>query len=86
MTLLDTEFNTTIILIKGQVTDSPDAYAKFQYLWLKPSVDLVVKKLQQFVLKPEADQRYKLLDINAEGAQIQTPSGEKVAIPNLPTP
>ena len=86
LTLLDTEFNTTITLVKGQVTDSPDSYANFSYLWPKPGIEIKVKKLQQFILKPEAEQRYKLLDINAEGAQIQTPSGDKVTIPNLPPP
>jgi len=85
VTLLDTEFNNTIVLIKDKITDSPDSYSKFLYIWPKPpGVDKVVKKLQAFTLEPDTKQQYKLLDISDQGAQIQTPSGEKVTIPNLP--
>jgi len=84
LTLLDTEFKTTIVLIKDKITDSPESFSDFLYLWPTPSIQFQVKKLGVFVLKPEIDQKYKLLDINEQGAQIQTPSGETVTIPNLP--
>jgi len=85
VTLLDTEFNTTIVLVKDRVTDSPESYAKFLYIWPNPPGTVIdVRKGKEFVLKPETEQRYKLLDIDAQGAQIQTPAGEKVTIPNLP--
>jgi hypothetical protein len=55
------------------------------YIWpTRPGVESGVKKGQTFTLKPESEQKYKLLDINEQGAQIQTPAGEKVTIPNLP--
>ena len=41
-----------------------------------------VKKLQEFVLKPEVDDthHYKLIDINDTEAQIQLPDGENYTV------
>ncbi len=84
LTLLDTEFNTEIKLILGQVANSPDSFALFTYLWPQPPLDIRVRKLQEFVLKPNTQERYKLLDIKEGEAVIQLPSGEKYAVPRLP--
>ncbi len=85
LTLLDTEFNVPVVLIMNKVVDSPDIYGNFTYLWNAQAQDITIKKGQQFALKPEVDQRYKLLDISDNEAQIQTPSGQTVTIPKLPT-
>ena len=43
-------------------TDIPDHYARFSFLW-KNSPEFSVKKGQNFILKPEPDVQYKLIDI-----------------------
>lgn len=84
LTLLNTETQEHIVLVKEKVTDSPDSYALFSYLWPNPPQDIRVKKLQEFVLRPETTLRYKLIDITEAGAQIALPSGEKYSVPLLP--
>jgi hypothetical protein len=84
LTLLDTELNTEVTLILNKVTDSPDSLAEFIYFWPKNPIVFNVKKLGQFVLLPEKDQRYQLLDINDDQAVIKLPSGETQTIPRAP--
>ncbi len=79
LTVENSETKETIILIFNKVTDSPDSYALFNYLWpdaSKPQ-DIKVKKLQEFVLKPDVQERYKVVDIKEDGAVIQLPGGDK---------
>ncbi|MEO6567730.1 MAG: Amuc_1099 family pilus-like system protein [Opitutaceae bacterium] len=73
LTLLNTETNETVALIKAKVTDSPDSYALFTYEW--NNMPIQVKKLQEFALQPETDKRYKLVDITEAGALIRLPDG-----------
>jgi hypothetical protein len=80
LTLLDTESDTPVVLVLNKVIDSPDSYALFRYIWPKPAIAIKVKKLQQFVLKPETtadkDHLYKVLDVSETNATIKLPSGE----------
>lgn len=87
LTLLNTETNETIVLVKFKVTNSPDSFALFTYSWPKPPQDIRVKKLQEFALRvapPATPGKYKLIDINETGAVIALPSGEKYTVPLLP--
>ena len=86
LTLVNTDTGDTIVLIFNRVTNSPDVYARFEYEWPQPSQVITVKKLQEFVLKPEVDDKhhYKLIDINETEAQIQLPNGDKYTVAKDP--
>ena len=78
LTLQHTETAEKVVLILNQIIDSPDSYGLFDYQWNNTQIQ--VKKLQEFVLQPEIDKKYKLIDIKEGEAQIQLPSGEMVTI------
>lgn len=78
LTLQHTETGEKVVLVLNQIIDSPDSYGLFDYEW--NGTPIQVKKLQEFVLKPDTDQKYKLIDIKEGEAQIQLPSGEMVTI------
>jgi hypothetical protein len=84
LTLVDTVTNDRIVLILNKVTNSPDVYAIFEYEWPNPKQPQMirVKKLQEFVLKPEVDDthHYKLLDINETEAHIKLPDGTDITV------
>jgi len=82
--LLNTETNETIALKLGKLTDSPDSYGLFTYELSQPAQPIQVKKTKTFVLLPEKDKQYKLLDIQENKAVVQTPDGQQVTI--LPDP
>lgn len=88
LTLLDTITGDKIVLIYNKVTDSPDVYANFEYEWPNPGQPQMirVKKLQEFVLKPEVDDQhhYKLVDINDNEAQIKLPDKSDYTVPKDP--
>lgn len=81
LTVLNTETNDTVILVKARETDSPDSYALFDFQAFPTgsnqfgSKDIQVKKLQEFVLLPVKDKLYKLVDIKEGQAVIQLPDG-----------
>jgi hypothetical protein len=80
LTLVNEETGDKIVLVYNRITNSPDVYALFVYEWPQPVQAIKVKKLQEFVLKPEIDEQhhYKLIDINDTEAQIQLPDGKTV--------
>lgn len=81
LTVVNVETGTPVILVLGRKTNSPDSYAEFDYQWNGKPIQ--VKKLQEFVLLPETDKRYKLIDINEAGAVIRTPDGvEYLVVPD----
>jgi hypothetical protein len=82
LTLANIDTGDKIVLIYNQVTDSPDVYALFIYEWPQPAQPIRVKKLQEFVLRPEVDEKhhYKLIDINDTEAQIQLPDGSNYTV------
>jgi hypothetical protein len=85
LTLLNLETNETVTLVLNALTDSPESFADFIYQWPNPAQTIRVKKLQEFVLRPDIQARYKLLDIQETQALIQLPSGEKYTVPKPPT-
>lgn len=82
LTLVDTITGDKIVLVLNRVIDSPDVYANFEYEWPQPTQPIRVKKLQEFVLKPEVDDthHYKLIDINDTEAQIKLPNGDNYTV------
>lgn len=87
LTVQHLDTGDSIALVWRKVTDSPDSYALFDYQW--PSAanpqPIRVKKLGAFVLKPNIQEQYKLIDIKEAEAQIQLPNGEKYIVPPVPT-
>jgi hypothetical protein len=90
LTVINTETGDSVVLVRGQVTDSPDSYALFEYQCFPAGVhkwtskDIQVKKLGEFILLPEKDKRYKLIDIKEGQAVIQLPDagGNYIVIPD----
>jgi len=88
LTLVNIETNDKIVLIYNRITNSPDVYGLFAYEWMQPVQMIKVKKLGEFVLKPEVDDQhhYKLIDINETEAQIQLPDGTVYHVKPDPRP
>jgi hypothetical protein len=91
LTLVNNETNAEVVLVLAKVIDSPDSFAIFHYVWTNPPMNFRVPKLQKFVLLPNKEEFYQLLDITEQTASIKTPSGETITIekerpPAVPTP
>jgi len=84
LTVLNTETNDTVVLPLARVTNSPDYFALFEYRWPQPPQMIRVKKGQEFVLKPNIQEKYKVVDIKETEALITLPSGEKYTAPRVP--
>ena len=69
------------MLVKNRSTTSPDTRGIFQYRWGPNPQDFQVQRLQEFALRPNTSEKYKLIDIKETEAVIQLPTGEKVTIP-----
>ena len=69
LTVENTETSQKVVLVLEQITNSPDSFALFTYLW--DNSELRVKKDATFTLKPESDVQYKLIDIKTDAALIQ---------------
>ena len=76
LTLHNAETDVTVVLVLNRVTDSPDYFIKFIYKWPNPPKEFTVKKLGEFVLVPDATQKYKLIDSGEDKALIQLPDGK----------
>ena len=81
LTIQNTETQAQVVLVYDKQADSPDSYAVLKYLW--NTSQITVKKDQEFVLKPETDVKYKLIDISDREAVIQTKTGDKITIPHF---
>ena len=82
LTVLNTETNDSVVLVKGRETDSPDSSGLFDYQFT--GKDIQVKKLGPFVLLPDTETRYKLVDIKEGEALIQLPGGENYTVTRDP--
>jgi hypothetical protein len=81
LTLINIETNDPVVLVKNRSTTSPDTRGIFQYRWGPNPQDFQVQRLQEFALRPNTSEKYKLIDIKETEAVIQLPTGEKVTIP-----
>lgn len=84
LTVVNVETEEKVILVLKRVTDSPDYFMDFFYKWPNPQTEFRVKKRQPFVLKPNVNEKYKLVDSLEGKAVIETPDGKKIEI--LPDP
>ena len=91
LTLVNTETQDTVVLIKEKIVDSPNQFALFAYYFVGAGIsdgrkpfEFTVPKLKEFVLRPETEKRYKLLDVNATQAVVQGAQGERITIPTHP--
>lgn len=80
LTLTNTETNESVILPLYMVVNSPDSVG-ILYYGFPPPQEIPVRKLQEFRLRPNLNEPYKLIDINEKEAVILLPSGEKYTIP-----
>jgi len=81
LTVEHTETGLQVVLVLEKVTNSPDQYADFAFLW-KDSKPFRVKKDGTFSLKPEPDVKYKLIDIkDAEAVIFNIKTSEEIKIP-----
>jgi len=84
LTVQHIERGDNVTLVLGQVANSPDSYALFRYLW--NNTQFQVQKNREFALLPDANLRYKLIDIADDHALIQTPTGQQVTVPLVDKP
>jgi hypothetical protein len=85
------ETQDPVVLILNRVVDSPNQFADFAYYLVAQGVsdgkkpfEFRVARLKDFVLRPETDKRYKLIDVKATEAVIQLPDGQKYTVPTYP--
>jgi len=79
LTIQNTETGQKLVLVFGKEANDPTSFAKFSYLY--DGSEMTVKKEDEFVLKPDVEKKYKLIDISAQEARIQDiVSGEMVTI------
>lgn len=76
----NTDTHKKIVLVNGQEANDPTSIGEFRYRY--DNSDMKLTKDEEFILKPETDRKYKLIDISEENAQIQDlKSGDKFTIP-----
>lgn len=79
--LVNTETGGKVTVVLEKITDSPDSYALFHYLW--DGSEFQVKKEGTFKLPPDGTE-YELIDISADKAVIKQPKTEEMlTIPKL---
>lgn len=69
LTLVNEETHEQLQLVKEKIVTSPESVANFVYLW-RGKLEFAVKKDQEFSLKPEAQTKYKLVDVSATKAVV----------------
>src|SRR6185503_15123962 len=86
LTVEHTETKEPIVLVYQKTINSPTYYGIFRYLWPDPQKpkEFAVKKGDQFSLEPNAQEKYKLLDVTKTEAPIEVPGGGKYTVPSEP--
>lgn len=91
LTMINVETQDSIVLVLNREAKSANEFATFSYHLVAAGVsdaqkpfEFTVAKGKEFVLKPETDKRYKLIDVKAAEAVIQLPDGQKYTVPNNP--
>jgi len=82
LTVQHSETEEMVTLVLDTVVNSPDSYAEFRYLW--NNTVLRVKKEGKFVLQPETDVEYKVVDISDNEAVIKNlKTSAEIKIPSV---
>jgi hypothetical protein len=69
LTLENQDTTERLVLVKEKIMISPESVANFVYTWAQRR-EFSVKKDQEFSLPPEAEIRYKLVDVQPDKAVI----------------
>ena len=81
VTVINKETGEKVVLPLKQIVNSPDSYGIFRYKWVKPggkkTEDFPKRRSETFVLPPETDKTYKLIEIKGPDAVIELPDGTK---------
>ena len=81
VTIINKETGEKVVLPLKKEVDSPDSYGIFRYKWFKPggpkTADFPKRRSETFILPPETDKTYKLLEIQGPNAIIELPDGTK---------
>ena len=72
LTLQHLDTNEQMVLVKEKVAISPESVVTFEYAWpsTSPARDFIVRRDQEFSLKPNDDIKYKLVDVQPTKAVI----------------
>lgn len=72
LTLVHQDTNEPLTLVKEKVALSPEAVVTFEYSWPATSTprEFIIRRDQEFSLKPNEDIRYKLVDVQPTKAVI----------------
>jgi len=77
LTIENTETGKKIVLVVNVIVNSPDSFALFNYEWNKTQFQK--KKDEEFILEPETDVTYKLIDIESGQAVLENLKTRKKA-------
>ncbi len=80
VTLLNTETNERVVLVKEKNVSSTDVSAFFDYEMPQAPKIPEVRRFREFELPPEPGKKYKLTDVTETQAVIQPPTGEPMII------
>ena len=84
LTVINKETSVQVVLPLGEIKDSPESYMILSYEWVafggSKTPDMNLKKGQTFVIPPENTKIYKVIDINRDFVEIDTPTGEKIKL------
>jgi hypothetical protein len=69
-----------VVLPLDKIVDSPESIGVFEYVWPNPPQTLQFKRGQVFMLEPDKETKYKLVDIKEAEAVIALPSGEQMTV------
>ena len=69
LTIENTQTGQKIVIVANREANDPTSYGEFLYLY--DNSKFTVKKDDEFVLPPETDRKYKLIDISEKEAVIQ---------------
>ncbi len=70
LTLENEKTKERVVLVKEKTAVSPGSVGTFVYTWATPPQEFVIKKDEEFSLPPDAEIRYKLIDVQPDKAVI----------------
>lgn len=79
-----------LALVLNAIGDSPESFAVFSYRWVahggEPTKDFFKRKDETFILDPEKEKTYKVIDIQTDRVEVLMPSSEKKLFLIIPEP
>ncbi len=88
--MVNTQNGQKLPLVYNQEGDSPESYAEFAYRWValggQPTKNFTKRKDETFMLDPEPEKNYKVIEIRKEEVDVLLPTGEKKTFPLIEEP